>query len=144
MYPSIRFSIIQKAVTYYTSHLHSTTRNEIRTCLKTIEFGMASYLITFDDKYCKYKGEGDNNDRGLAIGRYKSAFLADLVTSYLLEKITQKFFEHNKFYGIYYNGSFVVFDGKKNFDDFQTMLINFQHTIDKFTGVTYLQFTLGV
>ena len=51
VYPSIRFSIIQKAVTYYTSHLPTTTKNKIRTCLKMIKFSMASCLIFFSGKH---------------------------------------------------------------------------------------------
>ena len=58
---------------------------------------MASCLIRFDGKHYKCRGEGDENDKGLAIGLYKSAFLADLVASYILEK-TQKLFNHIKFH----------------------------------------------
>ena len=75
-----------------------------------INFGMASCLITFKGKYFKYQGEGDNNNKGPAIVSYKSAFLANLVTSYLLKK-TEIFFTNTHYYGIYHDDGFVAFKG---------------------------------
>ena len=91
---------------------------------------MASCLITFNGKYYKYKGEGDNNDRGLAICGYESAFLADLVASYLLIKF-KTFFSNTKFHGIYQDDGFVVFSGLKNFNKLNSWLKNFQQLINK-------------
>jgi hypothetical protein len=44
-----------------------------------IKFGMGNTLLTFVDKYYKYGGDLDVEDRGLTIGGYESAWLADLV-----------------------------------------------------------------
>jgi hypothetical protein len=43
-----------------------------------IKFGMGNTLLTFVDKYYEYGGDLDVEDRGLTIGGYKSAWLADL------------------------------------------------------------------
>eukprot|EP00957_Ditylum_brightwellii_P062955 4777864-Ditylum_brightwellii.AAC.1 len=58
--------------------------------MEMIQFGMENTLVCYRDKYFNYKGaaKGDNltiEDVALAIGGYESAFLADLVASYLLE-----------------------------------------------------------
>jgi len=68
MYPSVRFSIIKKAVKYYTLNLPTEEKEKVRNCLDMIEIGMASCLITFDGKYFEYQDERDKNDKGLAIG----------------------------------------------------------------------------
>ena len=51
---------------------------------------MSSKLTSFDDDYYEYHG-GEREEQGLAIGGYKSVFLADLVASYLLEKAKSNF-----------------------------------------------------
>eukprot|EP00957_Ditylum_brightwellii_P122022 9306036-Ditylum_brightwellii.AAC.1 len=60
-----------------------------------VKFGMKSTLIHFRNKYYKYKGaagaSADEEDIGLAIGGFESAWLANLVASYLLE-ITEDHF----------------------------------------------------
>ena len=91
---------------------------------------MAPCLISFSGKHYKYKVEGDNNDRGLAIGRYESVFLANLIASYLLEK-SKKFFSDTKFHEIYHNDGFVVFNGQKYFTDFDLWGTEFQKGINK-------------
>ena len=61
---------------------------------------MRSTLISFQDKYYEYKGNSNEDDIGLAIGGYESAFLADLVASFIFEK-TKTFFNNTKFRDIY-------------------------------------------
>eukprot|EP00957_Ditylum_brightwellii_P139350 10620593-Ditylum_brightwellii.AAC.1 len=60
-----------------------------------VKFGMKSTFIRFKDRYYQYKGaagaSADNEDIGLAIGGYESAFFAKLVASYLLEKTENQF-----------------------------------------------------
>ena len=77
-----------------------------------INFGMASCFIFFNGKYFKYPCKGNNNNKGLAIGGYESAFLADLVASYLLEK-TKKIFTNTHYHRIYLNDGFVAFKGNQ-------------------------------
>eukprot|EP00957_Ditylum_brightwellii_P211242 15365943-Ditylum_brightwellii.AAC.1 len=66
---------------------------------------MKNTLVSFQDKYFAYKGavKGDNftnEDVALAIGGYKSAFLANLVALYLFEMTGSKFIKA-KYKGIY-------------------------------------------
>eukprot|EP00957_Ditylum_brightwellii_P010339 781559-Ditylum_brightwellii.AAC.1 len=60
-----------------------------------VKFGMKSTLIQFRDKYYKYKGaagaSADEEDIGLVIGVFESAWLADLVAFYLLEMTEDHF-----------------------------------------------------
>eukprot|EP00957_Ditylum_brightwellii_P020890 1575505-Ditylum_brightwellii.AAC.1 len=58
--------------------------------MEMIQFGMKNTLVSYHNKYFNYKGasKGDDltvKDVALAISGYESAFLADLVASYLLE-----------------------------------------------------------
>ena len=53
---------------------------------------MSSNLLTFGDKYFEYNENGIET-KVLAIGGYKTTFLADLVASYLFENFNNKFKE---------------------------------------------------
>ena len=68
-------------------------------------------LLNFQDKYYEYGDEGLET-KGLAIGGYESAFLADLVASYLLE-VTNNQFKEVLWIGIYRDDGLLVFKGKK-------------------------------
>eukprot|EP00957_Ditylum_brightwellii_P084744 6443946-Ditylum_brightwellii.AAC.1 len=61
-----------------------------------VKFGMKSTLIQFKDKYYKYNGavgnkKINNEDIGLAIEGYESAFLACIVASYLFKMTAEHF-----------------------------------------------------
>lgn len=47
---------------------------------------MGNTLITFVDKYYDYGGDIEGEKRGLTIGGYEAAWLADLVAAFILEK----------------------------------------------------------
>ena len=51
MYPSVRISLIKRAVKYFTKDLEREDKLKINDFLKMIEFGMNSTLITFQGKY---------------------------------------------------------------------------------------------
>ena len=72
---------------------------------------MSSTLLNFQDKYYEY-GDGGLETKGLAIGGYESAFLADFVASYLLEGTKNKFKEV-LWRGIYRDDGLLVFKSKK-------------------------------
>ena len=80
MYPSIKFPLVKKAISYFTRSLPKNHQSNIKLCLKLIAFGISSTLLTFEDKYYEY-GEKGIETKGLAIGGYEPAFLADLVAS---------------------------------------------------------------
>ena len=84
MHPSIKMSTIKKSVRFFARTLTAATNKTINLFMELIRFGMSSTLISFDGKYYEYHG-GKNGKQGLAIGRYESDFLTDLVAPYLLK-----------------------------------------------------------
>eukprot|EP00957_Ditylum_brightwellii_P067473 5121492-Ditylum_brightwellii.AAC.1 len=71
-----------------------------------VQFGMKSTLIQFRGRYYVYKGaakgkELSDEDVALAIGAYESAFLANIVASYVFEE-TGECFTECVFRGIYW------------------------------------------
>ena len=92
MYPSIKFPLVKKAISYFTRNLSKSQQSSVKLCLKLIAFGMSSTLLTFEEKYYEY-GEKGIETKGIAISGYKSAFLADLVVSYLFEECKNQFKE---------------------------------------------------
>ena len=70
MYPSIKFPLVKKAISYFTRSLPKNQQSNVKLCLKLIAFGMSSTLLTFEDKYYEY-GEKGIETKGLAIGGYE-------------------------------------------------------------------------
>ena len=48
---------------------------------------MSNTLITFINKYYEYGGDTEGNNRRLNIEGFESAWLANVVAAYILEKI---------------------------------------------------------
>ena len=111
MYPSIKFPLVKKAISYFTRNLPKSQQSNVKLFLKLIAFGLSSTLLTFEDKYYEY-GEKGIKTKCLAIGRYESDFLADLVASYLFKKCRNQFKEV-LWKGIYRDDVLLVFKGKK-------------------------------
>eukprot|EP00957_Ditylum_brightwellii_P068497 5199897-Ditylum_brightwellii.AAC.1 len=83
-----------------------------------VQFGMKSTLIQFKGRYYVYKGATKGREIleevvALAIGAYESAFLADIVASYVFEE-TEECFIQCIYRGIYRDDGLVAFEGKKN------------------------------
>ena len=97
---------------FFARTLTTATKKTINLCLELIRFGMSSTLIFFNGEYYKYH-EGEKSEQGLEIGRYESAFLADLVASYLFKKAKAHFYL-TIYHGIYRDDGLVVFKGKKS------------------------------
>ena len=85
---------------------------------------MSSTLISFDGEYYEYRG-GEREEQGLVIGRYESAFLADLVESYLFEK-SKANFHQTTYHGIYIYDGLVVFKGNRSAREVNYWLEEFQ------------------
>jgi hypothetical protein len=92
-YPSVPYSLVEIAINYFAEKLPMKEKLTIQECLKCVHFGMVNTLITFEDKYFEYDGDRDVNDKGLTIGRYESAWLADLVAAFVLKNTAQFFNE---------------------------------------------------
>eukprot|EP00957_Ditylum_brightwellii_P102283 7797420-Ditylum_brightwellii.AAC.1 len=96
MYPSIQVKLIKKALKYYAKDLLTEARETIDMCMDIAQFGMKSTLIQFKGCYFIYQGaakgkEISEEDVALAIGAYESAFLADIVASYVFEEMEECF-----------------------------------------------------
>ena len=124
MYPSTKLATIKKAVRFFARTLTTANKKTINLCLELIRFGMSSTLICFDGEYYGYHG-GKKEEQGLAIGGYESAFLADLVASYLFEK-AKAHFHPTLYHGIYRDDGLVVFKGKKSVKEIKDWFYEFQ------------------
>ena len=67
MYPSVRLSLIRKAVTFYSTGVKENISKTIEECWKMIEFGMQSCLIIFDGRYYEYSIGEEKLDKELVI-----------------------------------------------------------------------------
>ena len=76
-----------------------------------IQFGMSNTLLTFREKYYEYGETVDPSKKGLTIGGYESAWLADLVAAYLLDNTEMIFEETTTYYGIYRDDGIISFKG---------------------------------
>ena len=103
---------------------------------------MSSTLIYFDGEYYEYHG-GEREEKGLVIGGYELAFLADLVTSYLFEKAKLNFCP-KIYHGIYRDDGLVVFKVKKKSSEIKYWMEEFQKTVNTAAGNRHLQFTMEI
>ena len=104
---------------------------------------MSSTLICFQDKHCDCDGDKDPEEKGLTIGGYESAWLADLVGAYVLDN-TQQHFEQTEHHGLYQDDGFAVFKGQWKYKDISEWRDNFQQSVNELAGGDYLQFTCSV
>ena len=117
MHPSIKYSLIEKAVYYYAIGFDYETMNNIQACLEIIQIRMMNTILTFVNKYYLYDGNCPTEMKGLTIGGYESAWLADLAMSYLLDKMGDEE-EYNHplseltHFGIYRDDGIGVFKGQ--------------------------------
>mmetsp|Transcript_40255 Transcript_40255/g.49048 ORF Transcript_40255/g.49048 Transcript_40255/m.49048 type:complete len:278 (+) Transcript_40255:153-986(+) len=143
MYPSIKYPIIETAVLYYARNLDAMDRQTITFCLQFIKQGMSSVLVNFCDKYYEYHGGNETGEKGLAIRGYESAFLADLVASYLL-KVNDHLFTNMEFFGIYWDDGLMITHQLWTRERLSLWLSNFQQAINTTCGSTHLQFTAAL
>ena len=145
MYPSITCKMVRKAIYYFlsqsTKEVNDEDRKTIDKCLDLIQFGMGSTFLAFADQYYEYDGLVEVEDRGLTIGGYESAWLADLVVSFIFENTTQHF-EDAMCNGCYRDDELGVFKGNKSRDEMLMWLEDFQNTINLLLESENLQFTL--
>jgi GIY-YIG catalytic domain len=142
-YPSIKFKLVKKAVHFFSENLQEDDQIKIEECLDMIKFGMSSTLLTFVDKYYEYDGDKNPEEKGLTIGGYESAWLADLVGAFILEK-TQQLFREVTFYGLYRDDGIGVFKGIWSVEEISKWRNKFQNAVDILAGGNYLQFTCNV
>jgi hypothetical protein len=118
--------------------------DKINKCLDLIKFGMNTTLIQFCGVYYLYDGDKEVEDRGLTIGGYESAWLADLGMAFLLETINQKVLDETRYFGIYHDDRIAVFPGTWTQTEVEDWLLAFQRTINDKAGNNKLSFTAEV
>jgi len=142
-YPSVRLKLVRKAVYHFSKDLSEEDQITIEHCLDLIKFGIQSTLLTFVDKHYEYDGDRDPEEKGLTIGGYESAWLADLVGAYILDK-TKSHFRKTKCCRLYRDDGIAAFNNKLSCDDMLKWRTKFQNSVNRLAGGNYLQFTCSM
>ena len=108
-----------------------------------IGFGMKNTLVSIIDKYYEYGGDMDGDKRGLTIGGFESAWLADLVAAYIL-KTTENLFSDFIYLGIYRDDGFIVMKGNKTKKEMNNWLVSFQNKVNEIAESNCLIFTAEI
>eukprot|EP00957_Ditylum_brightwellii_P145655 11089980-Ditylum_brightwellii.AAC.1 len=92
MYPSIRVKLIKKALQHYSRSLPAEAKQRIKFGMMMVQFEMKNTLVNFHDKFYIYQGAAKGHDIleedvAQTIGGFESVFLADLVASFVFEKM---------------------------------------------------------
>jgi hypothetical protein len=105
---------------------------------------MGKRIVSFLDKYYKYGVDPDPVRRGLTIGGFESAILADLETSYIFDKLKHIWERHVRFLGTYRDDKIIVFNGQKMNEWLLNWLRIFQGAVDRLLGTSDLEFTMEI
>jgi hypothetical protein len=143
-YPSVHLKLVKKAIWHYARDLPPEVKDTIATALKLIEFGMTSTAMAFQDQHYIYDGSQTSDDTGLSIGAYESAWLADLVGSYVLEQVeattTLLIPEETPLNGHYRDDGLMAKNGRWSYHRLVTWLDQFQTKVNEIAEGTYLQY----
>ena len=91
---------------------------------------MAHTIVQFDGYYYMVDGNEDEDNRGLTIGGYESAWLADLVMSYFLAKMQPDVWNDIEYFGIYRDDGIAIGKGNWSPSRIGDWLKQFQNSID--------------
>jgi hypothetical protein len=105
---------------------------------------MSTTLIQFCGVYYLYDGDKEIENKGLTIGGYKSAWLADLAMAFLLETMDQNVIDETKYFGIYGDDGIAIFPGVWTQTEIADWLLTFQGAINDAAGNDKLTFTAEV
>ena len=108
-----------------------------------IKFGMDNTIITFKDRYWIYGGNCPVEEKGLTIGGFESAFLADLVAAYILEK-SEDLFSNSIFNKIYRDDGLNIWDSLATTDEICNWLDEFQARVNQLTESEFLKCTCDI
>jgi hypothetical protein len=144
MYPQCRFKAVKAAIRHYSSRLPPLQQEKAKQCLDILEFSMGNTIVSFRDKYYEYGVDPDPNRRGLTIGSFESAFLADLEATYIFEKLHRLLEQHVRFIGTYYNDEIILFWGNRLNEWLKNWLSIFQKEVDRLLGNVDIQFTMEI
>jgi hypothetical protein len=116
MYPSIKYKFVRRAIKYFASDLNAETQGRNETCLKMIKFGIEKYSTYICRQILLYGGDLEIENRGLTIGGYESAWLADLCMAYVMDN-SRDILDDLIYDGIYREEGIAVFKGSKTTGD---------------------------
>jgi hypothetical protein len=108
-----------------------------------IKFGMGNTLLTLVDKFYECGGDLDVEDRGLTIGGYKSAWLADLCMAYVMDN-SRDILDDLVYDGICRDNGIAVFKGSKTTGEIANWLSIFQERVSNLAGSEFLEFTAEI
>jgi hypothetical protein len=143
MYPSIKFSLIRKAINYFGRNCNENDRATLNTCLEILKFSMKGNILTFQDKYFEYGSIEKNQDKGVNIGSFEAAFTTDTVIAFLLEKC-KELFKDGVYGKIYRDDGFKVFNRILSTQEIIEWRSKFQARINQIAGNNFLQFTVTI
>ena len=139
MYPSINFCMVEQENNLFAEKLSREAESTTLQCLTMICFAMGHTLITFRGKYYEYGCDKDLDSKRLTIGGYESAWLAELVACFLLERCSNEFDPCLvDYYKIYGDDGFLVMHGKRSIEGVRIWLTRFQQGVDFHAGCTAL------
>ena len=144
MYPSIKFKLVEKAVTWLNQLLSVANQVMGHSCLEFIKFGMGHTLLMFGGVYYECDGDHVIEEKGLKIGGYELVWLVDLVTANLLKNMADVRFEDTTYSGLYCNDGIAIFPGDWCLKEVSDRLSVFQAEIDKITQSEYVHNTAVV
>ena len=142
-YPSVRFKLVKKAINYFSKTLPMSHKPTIEACLKLIQFGMKSTFLNFQERYYEYDGNQDPENRGLTIGGYESAWLADLVGAYVLLECQEQF-NSTIYKGMYRDDGLAVFPTRLTQEEIVSWRNEFQTRVNEIAEGDYLQYTCEI
>ena len=145
MYPSITFQMVHRAVSFFATTLSNEDKDTIAKCLKLIKFGMSNTLLTFQGRYYEYRGMShDSTQCGLTIGGYESAWLADLVASFIFVQTDDLFQSTCRYSGIYRDDGIAIFNGLWKDEDITRWFQTFQYRVENCLKSKNLKFTCEI
>ena len=101
---SITYELEAKAVRYYTKGFSEEDKMRVEAGLDMLKFSMFNCLINFGPDYFQYGKDKDPLKKVLPIGGFGTAWLADLIACYILEKTGQVWLNEFAYFKIYRDG----------------------------------------
>ncbi len=144
MYPQCRFKAVKANICYLSSRLPPLQQEKVKRCLEILKFSMGNTIVSFREKYYEYGVDPDPGHHGFTIGRFESAFQADLEATYIFEKLYHLLEQHIQFIGTYCNNKIIVFRGNKSNKWLQNWLAIFQKEVDQILQTVDIQFTMEI
>lgn len=135
MYPSISCKLVKRAIDYFSVAVPRAGKAIIRRAWEILQEGMKFNFVTFEGIFYRYRGNGTTENPALSIGNFESAFLADLVMSYIFNSANEQgLFKDFAISKIYRDDGFFI-PNRKNIN-IDSWLHNFQRYVNGLTKNT--------